>query len=389
MKKPAFIHPQRFRLRHVFGFLLLFVVVALIVARIYLPVWLKDYANKTLNNIDGYRGSVEAVDVNLLRGAYTIRGLVLKKIDAGIPVPFLNIATSDISLQWGALLRGHIVSDVHLTGAQINFAKSKSGTTQTGVGTNWFDPIKQLAPIDINVVEIRRSQITYQDFSTAPKVDLRITNVNGQMTNLRNVDEKNVALPATLAFSGTSIGDGAMKLSGRFNPLTRYIDMDIDGQLEHANLTAFNDFSSAYAGIHFKEGTMSVYSEVGVQDGRVRGYVKPLIRDLSVDRIPDESNPLEVLWSTAASVLLEILHNQPRDQLATKVPLTGTLDRIETPFWPTLGGIFRNAFIKAFSSGTDNEPVFGDAAKKTDSPEADTSEVPPAFPSGGGRGVQR
>lgn len=389
MKKPAFIHPQRFRLRHAFGFLLLFVVIALIVARIYLPVWLKDYANKTLNNIDGYRGSVEAVDVNLLRGAYTIRGLVLNKIDAGIPVPFLSIATSDISLQWGALLRGHIVSDVHLDKAQINFAKSKRGTTQTGVGTNWFDPIKQLAPIDINLVEIRRSQITYQDFSTAPKVDLRITNVNGQMTNLRNVDEKNVALPATLAFTGTSIGDGAMQLSGKFNPLTRYIDMDVDGQLEHANLTAFNDFSNAYAGVHFKEGTMNVYSEVGVQDGRVRGYVKPLIRDLSVDRIPDESNPLEVLWSTAASVLLEILQNQPRDQLATKVPLTGTLDRIETPFWPTLGGIFRNAFIKAFSTGTDNDPVFGDAAKKTKSSETGATEASPAFPTGGGRGVQR
>lgn len=372
---------HRFRWRHAFGLFILLIVVALIAGRLYLPIWLTDYVNKTLNNIPGYRGSIESIDVHLYRGAYSVNGLKLNKIDAGIPVPFLAINVVDLSLQWGALFDGRIVSDVHLYGPTINFAKGKGGTEQTGKETNWNDPIKKLMPIDINVVEIQRGTITYKDFGSRPPVDIYIKNLNGTLNELRNTEDANVALPSSMDFRGDSIGGGKLGLKGKLNVLTKEVDMDIDGKLENADLTAFNSFSNAYGAINFKRGTMDIYTELAVKGGQLDGYVKPIVSNLSVDRVPEGTNPVQVIWSTLATFLLEIFSNQPNDQFATKVPLTGSLDKVQTKFWPTLGGIFRNAFVEAFTKGTDGDIEFnatkGERPAKKKAPEVDKGVAKP------------
>lgn len=46
------------------------VIILLAGAQLYLCVWLLNYVNRVLDNIDGYHGSVEAIDIHLYRGAY-------------------------------------------------------------------------------------------------------------------------------------------------------------------------------------------------------------------------------------------------------------------------------------------------------------------------------
>ena len=57
------------------------IIVLLIVARLLLPYFVKNYVNKTLANIPGYYGQVEDIDIALWRGAYVIHGLYLNKLD--------------------------------------------------------------------------------------------------------------------------------------------------------------------------------------------------------------------------------------------------------------------------------------------------------------------
>ena len=350
---------KRSRWRTIALGVLILLIVALVGARLYMPLYVKNYVNAELNAMPGYRGSVERIGIALYRGAYTIYGLKLYKIDKGIPVPFISIARTDISLQWGALLRGRIVSDIDLSQPQVNFAVSKSGqTSQTGAGaeTNLLQLVDNLVPIDINYIAIHNGRISYQDFSAEPKVDIFVHQLEGAITNLRNVVDADQPLPSRVHFSGNSIGGGKLGIDGRVNILTRYIDGDLDLKLEGAALTAFNDFSNACCALKFKAGAMDVYAEMLLKEGAVSGYVKPIVRGLSVDRIPENSNPLEVLWAASASAVMEIFRNQSHDQFATRIPLSGHLDQgVGTAFWPTLTGILRNAFIEAFKRGLDPE----------------------------------
>ena len=334
-----------------------------LIVRLYLAVWAKDYVNEQLNNIPGYQGSVEDIDIHLYRGAYVIRGLKIMKLNAGIPEPFISIESTDLSLQWGALFHGRVVSDIHMEKPVLNFAVSE-GKKQTGSDTDWMAPIKKLMPIAINRVDMHDGTITFKNFSSHPKADLFITHLNGQLDDLRNVEDKNIPLPSSIAITGDSIGAGKLHLNGKLNVLSPDTDMDMNFALENANLTAFNSFSEAYGAIRFKNGRLDVYSEFVVKDAKIHGYVKPLVRNLSVDRLPKDSNPLEVAWATVASALLEVFINHSHDQVATKVPLEGDLKHVQTPFWPTIGGVLRNAFIEAIRKGTDNDVHFGGVPQK-------------------------
>lgn len=333
------------------GMAILFsLLIIIIFARAYLPIYLRDYANNVLNNIEGYRGSVADVDLALYRGAYVIHGLKIHKIDEGIPTPFIEFTRTDLSLQWGALFRGEIVGDVTLDRPVITFAKSSNGATkQDGTDTDWTVPIKALMPLDINFVEIHNGKIAWQDFSTSPNVDLYIDDMYAKATNLRNVADDSGALPSDLIVRGTSLGDGQLHLDGKLNILKQIPDFNLDAKLESVNLTAMNNYARPFAGIDFESGRLDVYSELIVQDGAISGYVKPLATNISiVDKQPDD--PIAFIWESLVSGVVELFSNQSKDQFATQVELSGRIDDPNTNVWTTLGGIMRNAFGNAFSN---------------------------------------
>lgn len=227
---------------------LLGVFALLIMARMALPFAVTDYVNRVINRIDGYSGSISDVDIHLYRGAYTIYDLKIFKDNGNIPVPFVDIAVTDFSVEWGALLDGAIVGEVSMNTPKLNFATGKSGATQTGTDADWTRPIRDLMPLDINRAEIRNGIIAYKDFSASPPVDLSVTDLNGAVFNLRNVEDKNLALPSHFEGSGKSIGGGELRVVGDTNILKKTPDFDLDAKLENISLPAINSYSNDYIG---------------------------------------------------------------------------------------------------------------------------------------------
>jgi hypothetical protein len=67
------------------------IIIVLITIRLLLPFLVKNYFNGVLADIPGYYGQVEDIDIVLVRGAYTIEGLYLNKVDAGSEIPYLDL----------------------------------------------------------------------------------------------------------------------------------------------------------------------------------------------------------------------------------------------------------------------------------------------------------
>src|SRR3954465_11322663 len=58
---------------------LVVILVAVVIVRLMLAIWVRDYVNRKLNEMDEYRGHVAAVDIQLWRGAYTIHEVTIEK----------------------------------------------------------------------------------------------------------------------------------------------------------------------------------------------------------------------------------------------------------------------------------------------------------------------
>lgn len=330
----------------------------LIGARLYLPFWVTDYVNKQIAQLDGYRGSIDGVGISLWRGAYQIYGLDIHKRD-GLKEPFVAAKLVDFSIEWKALWHGSIVSEIDIHDITLNFAKSQSGK-----GGGFADFITSLTPFDINRLEVSGGRVAYLDYSASPDVNLYIDDVSLLVTNLRNIEDKNERLPSTLEVSGTSIGDGALKISGKGNILRDVPDFDVDVRLEKAQLPAFNDYTREAAAIDFDKGNASFYSELAAANGQLVGYIKFIADDVTMINLSRQDNIFNAMWESLAATFMTLFKNHSEDQFALRLPIEGRIDNPQSGVWSAFASIFSNAFAGAFPRDTDGNIDFKDALTK-------------------------
>lgn len=338
------------------------IIIALIIFRIMLPSIVKNNINKVLADIPGYYGEVKDVDIALYRGAYVLNGLYLNKVNAKTQVPFLNFPKTDISIEWKSLFKGKIVSEIEMFSPEVIYVfEDQQATSEEGDADteDWTKAITEIVPIDINHFEIYDGKMGFVKLQTEPDIDLYLDKLSLTADNLRNVRENGKKLPSPITASAVSIGQGKFKLDGALNIIKEIPDMDLNISLENANVTAVNDLTRAYAGIDFKSGDVSVYSEFAIADGHFKGYIKPMLKDSKM--ISKEDGILGVIWEGFVGMFKFILKNQGTDTIATEVPLEGDLNNIEAGILPTIFNIFENGWFHAFKTDINDEIEYKDA----------------------------
>jgi len=318
-----------------------------------------------------YTGSISGVNICLLKGEYRIKNIVVHKIGTRDSVPLFTAPAIDLSVQWSALKEMRIVGEIDVYNPKVSFvlydADPDSGKSQTGTEIEWTEPIKELMPLEINRFEIFDGSVHYVDPAQSPTIDIYATNLNIQAKNLSNATDQNVALPSTLDATGSSIGGGKMTLKSKVNFLKEIPDFDYDFKFEGIDITSLNDFADAYAALDFEGGNLDLYSEMALNDGNIDGYFKPVLTNIDlIDFSEDIKNPLKLIWESFAALILEIFENQGEDQFATKVPLSGSIDKTQTEIWPTVLNILRNAFVEAFKKQPDDTIEFENVSDDTE-----------------------
>ncbi|ADB40175.1 DUF748 domain-containing protein [Spirosoma linguale] len=342
-------------------------VVLLIIARLLLPYFVLRYVNKTLADMGSYTGHVEDIDIQLIRGAYQIDGLRIRKINGKIKEPFIYIPKTDLSVEWKSLFKGKLVSEVECYEPEVNFAFSESeASSQTGADVDWTAYLKKLLPISINRFAIINGRVDLTSLVTQPRADLSIRKLQGEIRNIRNVEDKNKKLPSPVVASGDVPGyGGTMNFSANMNLLKEMPDFDYNLRFTDLQLVKLNPLAKAYANLDFERGTVSVYSEMAMLNGKLNGYLKPLTKGMQIFKLNEHEGRSVGRFFTEllAQGGTAILKNQKHDQVATRVPLSGTVDNIKTFVWPTIFGVLRNAYIEAFKGEFDNNITLSDALK--------------------------
>lgn len=322
-------------------------VAFLVAIRIALPFYIKDYVNKVLKDIDGYEGSIDGVGLSLIRGAYQIEGLELFSVEKDIKTPFVKIETIDISLEWKALLNGAIVGEIILQKPELNFAASADEGVQSGEENDWTETITDLLPLQINRFEIVNGKVSYIDEFADPKVNLYFNQLNALATNLNNATSSSDELPSHITANSKTIGKGKFSAEMDINILKKVPDFDLNLSIEEVNIPSLNDFFKAYANVDAESGGFSFYTEVALIDKQLDGYFKPLTDDLRILKWKEEE---EKFWGKAWEALVglagNLLENPRKNQIGTKVPVSGKIEETNIGTWKAIFRLFKNAYFK-------------------------------------------
>jgi len=334
------------------------VILVLIVARMLLPFIVLWYANKSLAHIDGYYGHVRDIDISLYRGAYQLKDIYINKSDSasGKQTPFFSSQKIDLSVEWHALLDGALVGELEFFSPELIFTKDKTEIGQVAKDTNDFRKVlKDFMPLKVNRFEINNGSIHYVDNTATPKVDIFLKDTHALARNLKNTEDKKEKLPSSLTAKANAYG-GTLSLNMRLNILAKQPAFVLKAEMKDARLTELNDFFKAYGKFDIEKGSLGLYTEFAAENGRFKGYVKPIIKDLKVTGPQDRNDGvLQKLKEELIGVAATILKNPKEKQVATKVPIEGRFDDPAINNLEAIWQLLKNAFIHALLPSIDNE----------------------------------
>jgi hypothetical protein len=318
----------------------------------------ENFVNKKLQQLEGYQGSIRDVDIHLYRGAYRVEGIDIQKKGDTL-LPFVQIDTLDLSVDWKALFDGELVGEVKVFRPVINYVAgpSEDVVSDTAEVNNWTEKIQELIPLTINRFEVRQGNITYSDPSASLQLDTYLKDLDMLVVNISNVQDKSVRLPTALSARAETLGGGRLEVSMNLNLLQKVPEFNAKLQLDTIDLTALNHVFEAYAHVDVQKGYFSMLSEMNIENELVEGYIKPFFEDLEVfdykKDVKEEKGFFGKIWEALVGLGSEVIENQPKERIASKVPIKGSIEKMDTDISIAFWNIFQNAFIQVIQKQFD------------------------------------
>lgn len=339
--------------------LLVAIVAALVVVHMYLAIWIRDYVNRKLSEIPGYRAHVAAVTLHLWRGAYQIHDIDIKKTSGDVPVPFFAAPLVDFSVEWKALWDRSFVAEIDIYKPKLNLVNGDSKAEQQApVDEPWAEKIRQLFPIKINRFAVHDGEVHYRDFNKEPKVDVPIDELQMVATNLTNSKKLSKTLNAEIQLTGRPLRTGHLQTRLDLDPYASNPTFAVKLEMDQIPLSRLNDFAKAYGGFTFESGTFKMATECNAKNGAFSGYVEPVFDHMGIfNPEHDSDNPISFVWQAILGGVTQIVRNHSQDRFGTRVPYSGTFEHPQQDLMTTVFNVFRNAFVKAFSGKLEAEKI--------------------------------
>ncbi|MBF8723668.1 DUF748 domain-containing protein [Pseudomonas guariconensis] len=339
----------------------------LLALHLALPYLVRDYLNDRLADMGDYRGRITDVDLAWWRGAYQINGLEIVKTTGKVPVPLLDAPLIDLSVSWRSLWYDHaVVAEVVFVHPVLNFVDGgNKRNSQTGQGTDWRQQLEKLLPITLNEVRIDDGTLAFRNFTSKPPVDLKATQLQASIRNLTNVRDEQGRRDASFDGTARLLGDARVESRATFDPFSDFDDFEFRLRATDIQLRRLNDFASAYGKFDFNAGHGDLVIEAQAEKGRLSGYIKPLLRDVDVfnwqqDVEDKDKGFFRSIWEALVGASETVLKNQPKNQFATRVELSGSVHQQDISGFEAFLQILRNGFIQAFNARYEQPPPDSD-----------------------------
>ncbi len=300
----------------------------------------------------GFKGNVELADMDLgyfkpitTRGNISVeKGTLSAKgnLEYSPGVTIANLKNLEI--------KGVAVDYLHLP----QTATAEQEKVQKAAQTAKKLSNEPTAKIRIERLKIKDSSFGYVNKTSNPNYRLFIDHAEATLKNFSNQLTEG---ESTIELKGKFMGSGEASVTGTFRPETKNPDFNLNIAIDNTEMTALNDLFRSYGNFDIKGGLFSFYSEMTIKGDTVKGYVKPLFKDLKVydQRTEAQKGVFHKLYLGVVNDLSKLLENRPRGEVATKADISGPIGSPKTSTWQIITHLLQNAFIKSILPGFEKE----------------------------------
>ena len=203
---------------------------------------------------------------------------------------------------------------------------------------NWVDQFKELFPFRFNTVRVTTAPVTFR----APGIQTKDASPRAHRRHAGEPHQRRGQRKETFArFHSREVLDGGSQVDGSIDPLAVKPTFDLNLRLKNVQLPQVNPWLTRFIKADAEKGEFELYMELAAADARFKGYAKPVMRDVNIYSSEEpEKNPLKRLWEGLVDVAANILENQQEDQVAARIPFSGTIENPNADLFATIGSVF-------------------------------------------------
>jgi Domain of Unknown Function (DUF748) len=207
------------------------------------------------------------------------------------------------------------------------------------------------------LLKIDRAKIIESEFGVVhvavdPPYRMFMADVYADISNVSNRLSEGIG---KVALRGKFMGTGTTEVQGLFRPETEAPDFDLSVRVEGTDVRMLNDVLLAHGKVDASAGELSVYAEFRAKNGRIVGYVKPLIKDLTLFDVRQDRHKAagQKLYEGVVEGIAKLFRNSSRDEMGTRVHIDGSIASPKVGTWDAVVQLIENAFYKAILPGFD------------------------------------
>ena len=328
----------------------------ILVVRAILPGYALKRVNATLETFSPlYRVHIDDFDLHLWRMAYSF-DRVVGTLKTGKQPEFLGIEKMDVSLAWRALFHGRFIADVDLMHANL-WLTTASLNAVSGHGLEKSkeeakDAKDAAIPFDLERLRLVDSRIDFSDVAgLPPDQNFFFDHIDATANNLTPHSRDGLSF---FTFQGALQQTARVKGVGQVRTKAEPSEWSVNVEMRNFDLRKINAIATRMASVSFAEGKLNLYSAVQSVDGKMKGYVKPFIRDLTlVGDHRDFKSVKQFLLEIVATVGNFFLKNSETRSLATKISFETVNGKMEVDTSKVLSLAIKNGYGTALKEGLD------------------------------------
>jgi len=256
------------------------VLLFLLLMRLVAPTVIEKVVEATLANMpDGYRATVEDVDIRGFATEVALVGLRIEKKNGKVPVPFIHAKEMVLSVvrdSWKPRSALRMVQPV------ISYVDAESKELQQK-GPK-FDPanLRKQLPFELISVHIEDAEIHVRNYQTKPDLDFVLSHVNLAWNELVGcLPPGSPSCRSTLQLDGDVGKSGKLTAEGAFarDPGVRF---DLRAKLRDLRAAELTPLLRHYAKIGIEKGEIGLDATYGRRNDAHRARIVPRFKDLDV-----------------------------------------------------------------------------------------------------------
>jgi len=263
-------------------------------------------------------------------------------------------------VEYSPLTKEAKLTDLLMEGVRVDYVHAAAtAKSEKKMAAQTAEAAKQLNNhpewlLRIDHAKVLNSEWGFVNMAVKPDYRVYMTDVNMGLENFSNQFSEGTAY---LKVTGKFMGSGLTQVSATFRPETDSPDFDLQVRMVKTKMRSMNDLLRSYGNFDVVDGVFSFFTELTVKNGAIKGYMKPLFKDVDVyDPEQDKDKGLlQKLYEGVVGGAMTVLSNAPRNEVATEAEVSGEVKNPKTSTLQVVIKLIQNAFFKAILPGFERE----------------------------------